>query len=55
MSKPVLRITVEHSDLSHLLWYLVIVMISCVGWICIWSSVRCGDTVMFSLLCLKEQ
>ena len=33
MSKPVLRITVEHSDLSHLLWYLVIVMISCVGWI----------------------
>ncbi|MGB9436107.1 MAG: hypothetical protein WBQ89_27915 [Candidatus Acidiferrum sp.] len=31
MRKPALRIAVQHSDLSHLLWYLVIVMISCVG------------------------
>ena len=30
MRKPALRIA---SDLSHLLWYLVIVMISCVGWL----------------------
>jgi hypothetical protein len=33
MRKPALRIAVQHSDVSHLLWYLVIVMISCVGWL----------------------
>jgi len=33
MRKPALRIAVHHSDPSHLLWYLVIVMISCVGWL----------------------
>ena len=33
MRKPALRIGVQHSDPSHLLWYLVIVMISCVGWL----------------------
>ncbi len=33
MRKAALRIVVQHSDLSHLLWYLVIVMISCVGWL----------------------
>ncbi len=33
MRKPALRIAVQHSDLSHLLWYLGIVMISCVAWL----------------------
>jgi hypothetical protein len=36
MRKPALRIAVhnsDYSDPSHLLWYLVIVMISCVGWL----------------------
>jgi hypothetical protein len=33
MLKPAVRIPVQHSDPSHLLWYLVIVMISCVGWL----------------------
>jgi hypothetical protein len=31
MLKLAVRIPVHHSDLSHLLWYLVIVMVSCVG------------------------
>jgi hypothetical protein len=33
MKKPALWIAVQHSDFSDLLWYLVIVMISCVGWL----------------------
>jgi hypothetical protein len=33
MRKPALRIAVHHSDPPHLLWYFVIVMISCVGWL----------------------
>jgi hypothetical protein len=28
-----LRIAAHHSDFSDLLWYLVIVMISCWGWL----------------------
>jgi hypothetical protein len=33
MKKPALRIAVQHSDFSDLLWYLVIVMIFCWGWL----------------------
>jgi len=33
MRKTALRIAVRHSDFSHLLWYLVIVMIFSVGWL----------------------
>jgi hypothetical protein len=33
MRRSALRIAVQHSDLSHLLWYLVIVMISCWAWL----------------------
>jgi hypothetical protein len=33
MRKPGLRIAVWRSDPSHLLWYLVIVMISCWAWL----------------------
>jgi hypothetical protein len=33
MRKSALRIAVQHSDLSHLLWYPVIVLISCLGWL----------------------
>ncbi len=33
MRKPALRIAVHHSDLSHLFWYLSIVMVSCLGWL----------------------
>jgi hypothetical protein len=33
MLKLAVRIPVHHSDLLHLLWYLVIVMISCLGWL----------------------
>ena len=33
MRKPALRIAVHRSDPTHLLWYLFIVMISCVGWL----------------------
>ena len=33
MRKAALRIVAQHSDLSHLLWYLVIVIISCWGWL----------------------
>ena len=33
MRKPALRIAVQHPDFSHLLWYLVVLMISCVGWL----------------------
>jgi hypothetical protein len=32
MRKPVLRSAVHHSD-SHVLWYLAIVMVCCVGWL----------------------
>ena len=32
MRNPGLRIAVRHSDPSYLLWYLSIVMVSCVGW-----------------------
>ena len=31
MLKPTARIPVQHSEFPHFLWYLVIVMISCVG------------------------
>jgi hypothetical protein len=33
MRKPALRIAMRDSDPSHLLWYLAIVMVSCVGWL----------------------
>ena len=33
MRKPASRITVQHSDFSYLRWYLVVVMISCWGWL----------------------
>ncbi|HEY1468618.1 MAG TPA: hypothetical protein VGF61_06210 [Candidatus Acidoferrum sp.] len=33
MRKPALRIAAHHSDPFYLLWYLVIVMISCTGWL----------------------
>jgi hypothetical protein len=33
MRNTALRIAVRHSDFSHLLWYLVIVMIFSVGWL----------------------
>ena len=33
MRKPALWIAVRHSDSSRLLWYLAIVMVSCVGWL----------------------
>lgn len=32
MRKPGLRIAVRYSDPSYLLWYISIVMVSCVGW-----------------------
>ena len=33
MTKPALRFAMRHSDPSHLLWYLAIVMVSCVVWL----------------------
>jgi uncharacterized YccA/Bax inhibitor family protein len=33
MRKSALRIVVHHSDPSHFLWYLAIVMMTCVGWL----------------------
>jgi hypothetical protein len=33
MRKLAPRIAVQHPDLSHLPWYLAIVLISCVSWL----------------------
>jgi hypothetical protein len=33
MRKPALGIAARHSDPSHFLWYLAIVMISCLAWL----------------------
>ncbi len=33
MRKPALPVALRHSDPSHLLWYLAIIMVSSLGWL----------------------